>query len=39
MTINRLERVAAALFRSINRRRVWHRLPFPLAVVNLLSAA
>ena len=27
----------AAVFRIVNRWRVWHRLPFPVAVVNLLS--
>ena len=37
MTINRLERVAAAIFRAINRWRVWHRLPFVLAVANLFA--
>jgi Animal haem peroxidase len=31
------ERLIAAVFRAINRRRVWYRLPFPLAVVNLLA--
>jgi hypothetical protein len=31
------ESVIAAVFRAINRRRVWYRLPFPLAVVNLVS--
>jgi hypothetical protein len=37
MAINRLERVAAAVFRAINRWRVWHRLPFSLAVANLVT--
>ncbi len=31
------ERVTAAVFRAINRRRVWHRLPFSLAVANLVA--
>ena len=31
-----IARLAAAFFRLINRQRVWHRLPFPISVVNLL---
>jgi len=31
------EAVIAAIYRLINRRRVWYRLPFPLAVINLLA--
>jgi hypothetical protein len=30
-------RLMVAAFRAINRRRVWYRLPFPLAVLNLVS--
>jgi len=29
--------VIAAIYRLINRWRVWYRLPFPLAVINLLA--
>lgn len=32
-----LESVVAAIFRVINRWRVWYRLPVPIAVVNLLA--
>ena len=32
-----LERLVAAAFRVINRRRVWYRLPVPLAVANLVA--
>ena len=31
------ETVIAAIYRFINRWRVWYRLPFPLAVINLLA--
>ena len=31
------EAVIAAIYRLINRWRVWYRLPFPLAVINLLA--
>src|SRR5215472_15522580 len=31
------EAVIAAIYRFINRSRVWYRLPFPLAVINLLA--
>jgi heme peroxidase len=31
------EQLIAATFRTINRWRVWYRLPFPLAVINLLA--
>jgi hypothetical protein len=31
------ETVVAAIYRAINRWRVWYRLPFPVAVVNLLA--
>ena len=37
MAVGRLERVIAAVFRRINRWRVWYRLPFPLAVANLVT--
>src|SRR4051794_21502072 len=30
-------RLITAAFRVINQRRVWHELPFPLAVPNLVS--
>lgn len=30
-------RLLVAAFRAINRRRVWYRLPFPLAVLNLVA--
>ena len=35
--MNLFERIVAAAFRVINRRWVWYRLPFPLAVTNLLA--
>ena len=31
------EAVIAAIYRLINRWRMWYRLPFPLAVINLLA--
>jgi heme peroxidase len=31
------EAVIAAIYRLINRWQVWYRLPFPLAVINLLA--
>ena len=31
------ETVVAGFYRVINRWRVWYRLPFPLAVINLLA--
>jgi hypothetical protein len=31
------EGLVAAVYRAINRWRVWYRLPFPMAVVNLLA--
>ena len=31
------ETVVACFYRVINRWRVWYRLPFPLAVINLLA--
>jgi Animal haem peroxidase len=31
------ETVIAAIYRRINRWRVWYRLPFPIAVINLLA--
>jgi hypothetical protein len=31
------EAVIAAIYRLINRWRVWYRLPFPVAVINLLA--
>lgn len=34
---NLLERLIAGVFRAINRQRVWYRLPFTLAVINLLA--
>ena len=37
MAASFFESVTAAGFRAINRWRVWYRLPFPLAVVNLLA--
>jgi hypothetical protein len=37
MKIGPFEWIVAALFRAINRWRVWYRLPFPLAVTNLLA--
>jgi len=37
MKIRPFESIVAALFRIVNRRRVWHRLPFLLAVINLLA--
>jgi Animal haem peroxidase len=37
MIANFFEGLIAAVFRIVNRLRVWHRLPFPVAVVNLLS--
>lgn len=30
------ERIAAALFRILNRRIAWHRMPFPISVLNLV---
>jgi hypothetical protein len=37
MKIGPFEWIVAALFRAINRWRVWYSLPFPLAVINLLA--
>ena len=37
MRASKLERLVAAIFRAINRRRVWYRLPFSLSVLNLVS--
>jgi hypothetical protein len=37
MTAGFFENAIAAVFRVINRWRVWYRLPLPIAVVNLLS--
>jgi len=37
MVASFFESVIAAVFRAINRWRVWYRLPFPIAVVNLVS--
>jgi Animal haem peroxidase len=32
-----IERLAGAVFRAINRWRVWYRLPVPVSVVNLVA--
>ena len=32
-----IESVVAAIYRAINRWRVWYQLPFPFAVVNLVA--
>src|SRR3977135_349692 len=37
MAAKLFERLFAASFRMINRRRVWHRLPFVLSVANLAA--
>ena len=37
MVASFFEAVVAAIYRVINRRRVWYRLPFPIAVINLLA--
>ena len=37
MAAKLFERLYAASFRMINRRRVWHRLPFALSVANLAA--
>jgi hypothetical protein len=37
MRASKLERLFAAIFRAINRRRVWYRLPFSLSVANLVA--
>ena len=37
MRASKLERLVAAIFRAINRRRVWYRLPFSLSVANLVA--
>ena len=37
MVASFFEAVVAAVYRVINRRRVWYRLPFPIAVINLLA--
>src|ERR1700730_6902164 len=37
MAAKLFERLFGASFRMINRRRVWHRLPFVLSVANLAA--
>src|SRR5262245_61582671 len=37
MAVGLGERLVAAIFRAINRWRVWYRLPFSLAVANLVA--
>lgn len=37
MATSLLATLASAAFRAINRRRIWHRLPMPLAVANLVA--
>ena len=37
MAASKLERLVAGVFRAINRWRVWYRLPFSIAVANLVA--
>ncbi len=37
MPVSRTERLLGKVFRRINRRVVWHRLPFWLAVTNVVA--
>jgi Animal haem peroxidase len=37
MSAGFFEAVIAAAFRRVNRTRIWHSLPFPLAVINLIA--
>ena len=37
MRMSLTERIVATFFRQLNQRIVWHRLPFPLAMVNIVA--